>query len=889
MADQCAPVFSIKKNLSIGNEKYSYYALELLQQSSNLDYNLSRLPCCIKILLEALLRHEGKGSNAEHIQRVLAWGKDRKAPLETLFFPGRVLMQDFTGVPALVDLASMREALKKLGGDPQKINPQIPVDLVVDHSLIVDSFGSKSSFQKNLSLEFERNKERYQFLKWGQQAFQGFRVVPPGGGICHQVNLECLASGVRVGEKKLLFPDTLIGTDSHTTMVNALGVLGWGVGGIEAEAALMGVPLGLVISKVIGVRLIGALGEGVLATDAVLTLTSLLRQYGVVDCFVEFFGEGLKSLSVPDRATFSNMAPEFGATCAFFPVDSMTLDYFRLTGRSEEQIQLVETYAKTQGLWHYLEEPLFSSVIDFDLSDISPTLAGPKRPQDRVPLSEVATVYREILEEERGGKEKKGDDAPVHQGDVVIAAITSCTNTSNPSAMIAAGLLAEKAVGLGLKVKSWVKTSLAPGSQVVARYLQKLGLQESLEQLGFYLVGFGCTTCIGNSGPLSKEIADYIHQKDLSVAAVLSGNRNFEGRIHPQVKLNYLASPPLVVAYALAGNLKVNLLQDPLSYNTQGDPIFLKDLWPTSQEIFARSQQAVTADLFRESYQGVFEGSSEWKDLPLITGDFYDWNDSSTYIRNPPYFEGLTPEEPSLQDIKNAQILAILGDSITTDHISPAGSIPSQSPSGLYLQGLGVTAENLNSYGARRGNHAVMLRGTFANPRLQNEMTPELKGGMTVYVPSQEKMGFFEAADLYQKDKTPLVIFAGKEYGTGSSRDWAAKGTALLGVRAVIAESFERIHRSNLVGMGVLPLQFLEGMTRHDLGLTGLEMVDILGIAPEVKVGAILTLRIHRHGEHFMVLPVKCRIETDEEVSFFKNGGILPDLLRRTYRACDPS
>ncbi|MBY0264018.1 MAG: aconitate hydratase AcnA, partial [Holosporales bacterium] len=675
MADQCAPVFSIKKNLSIGNEKYSYYALELLQQSSNLDYNLSRLPCCIKILLEALLRHEGKGSNAEHIQRVLAWGKDRKAPLETLFFPGRVLMQDFTGVPALVDLASMREALKKLGGDPQKINPQIPVDLVVDHSLIVDSFGSNVSFQKNLSLEFERNKERYQFLKWGQQAFQGFRVVPPGGGICHQVNLECLASGVRVGEKKLLFPDTLIGTDSHTTMVNALGVLGWGVGGIEAEAALMGVPLGLVISKVIGVRLTGALGEGVLATDAVLTLTSLLRQYGVVDCFVEFFGEGLKSLSVPDRATFSNMAPEFGATCAFFPVDSMTLDYFRLTGRSEEQIQLVETYAKIQGLWHYLEEPLFSSVIDFDLSDISPTLAGPKRPQDRVPLSEVATVYREILEEERGGEEKKEDGAPVHQGDVVIAAITNCTNTSNPSAMIAAGLLAEKAVGLGLKVKSWVKTSLAPGSQVVARYLQKLGLQEPLEQLGFYLVGFGCTTCIGNSGPLSKEIADYIHQKDLSVAAVLSGNRNFEGRIHPQVKLNYLASPPLVVAYALAGNLKVNLLQDPLSYNTQGDPIFLKDLWPTSQEIFSRSQQAVTADLFRESYQGVFEGSSEWKDLPLITGDFYDWNDSSTYIRNPPYFEGLTPEEPSLQDIKDAQILAILGDSITTDHISPAGSI----------------------------------------------------------------------------------------------------------------------------------------------------------------------------------------------------------------------
>lgn len=889
MTDQSAPVFSARKNLFIGNQKYSYYALDLLQQSLDLDYKLSRLPCCVKILLEALLRHEGKGSTAAHIQRVVAWGKDRKTPLETLFFPGRILMQDFTGVPALVDLASMREALKKLGGDPQKITPQIPVDLVVDHSLIVDSFGSSASFQKNLSLEFERNKERYQFLKWGQQAFQGFRVVPPGRGICHQVNLECLASGVRVGEKNLLFPDTLIGTDSHTTMVNALGVLGWGVGGIEAEAALMGVPLGLVISKVIGVRLTGTLGEGVLATDAVLTLTSLLRQYEVVNCFVEFFGEGLKNLSVPDRATLSNMAPEFGATCAFFPVDSMTLDYFRLTGRSEEQIQLVETYAKTQGLWHRLEEPLFSSVIDFDLSEVSPTLAGPKRPQDRVPLSEVATVYHKILGEEREGQGTEGEGAPVHQGDVVIAAITSCTNTSNPSAMIAAGLLAEKAVGLGLKVKPWVKTSLAPGSQVVGRYLQKLGLQESLEQLGFYLVGFGCTTCIGNSGPLPKEIADYIHQKDLSVAAVLSGNRNFEGRIHPQVKLNYLASPPLVVAYALAGNLKVNLLQDPLSYNTQGDPIFLKDLWPTSEEIRARSQQAVTADLFRESYQEVFEGSSEWKDLPLITGDFYEWNDSSTYIRNPPYFEGLTPEEPSLQDIKDAQILAILGDSITTDHISPAGSIPSQSPSGLYLQGLGVTAENLNSYGARRGNDAVMLRGTFANPRLQNEMTPELKGGMTIYAPSQEKMGFFEAAGRYQKDATPLVIFAGKEYGTGSSRDWAAKGTALLGVRAVIAESFERIHRSNLVGMGVLPLQFLEGMTRHDLGLTGLEMVDILGIAPEVQVGAILTLRIHRHGEHFMVLPVKCCIETDEEVSFFKSGGILPDLLRRTYRACASS
>lgn len=865
--------------LTLDGEDYVYCSLELLEKALDIGYDLHRLPISLKILLEGLLRHEREGHvTATQIEELAGWGRNREATVEFPFFPARVLMQDFTGVPALVDLAAMRDALVALGGDPDQINPRIPVDLVIDHSIVVDAFGDKKSLDQNLALEFKRNHERYQFLKWGQKAFQHFRVIPPGHGICHQVNLEYLAPGLVVGPDNFIFPDTVIGTDSHTTMINALGVLGWGVGGIEAEAAMLGQPLSLVSPKVLGVHLSGKLPDGTLATDLVLTLTHLLRERGVVNHFVEFFGEGLDTLSLPDRATVANMAPEFGATCAFFPIDASTLEYLKITGRSPKRVALLEAYAKTQGLWRTVEEPFFTDTLEVNLSKIFPTLAGPKRPQDSVLLSDVARAAASLSSDQ---KTETSEKDPVCAGDIVIAAITSCTNTSNPHALITAGLLAQKAVARDLKVKPWVKTSLAPGSQTVTTYLKKLELEPALEALGFYTVGYGCTTCIGNSGPLSEAIANVIKQKDLSVAAVLSGNRNFESRIHPLVKLNYLASPPLVVAYAIAGNLSVNLTKDPLGTDSKGQPVFLHEIWPSAKEVQKALDSAIDATLFPKTYKHATEGSPAWKKLTIPSSHVYHWDTKSTYIRKPPFFDNFTLEKPVLLDVKQAHILAIFGDSMTTDHISPAGSISSRSPAGLYLASLDIKPENFSSYGARRGNHEVMVRGTFANPRIQNEMVPDQQGGYTFHIPTSKKMTIFEASGHYQKENTPLIVFAGKEYGTGSSRDWAAKGPLLLGVRAVVAESFERIHRSNLVGMGILPLRFIEGMTRHDLELKGNEAIDILGVFSDLDVEATLTLHIHRNQQNRLLVPVTCCLETAEEVTFFKNGGILPTILRR--------
>ncbi len=898
-----------RRTLTVDGKEYDYYSLEAAAGRLG---DLTRLPVSLKVLLENLLRHEdGRTVQVEDIEAMGAWLKERRSDREIAYRPARVLMQDFTGVPAVVDLAAMREAMEQLGGDPRLINPLNPVDLVIDHSVMVDAFGGPDSFKKNVDLEFERNGERYAFLRWGQTAFDNFRVVPPGTGICHQVNLEYLAKVVWSADKDgrmVAYPDTLVGTDSHTTMVNGLAVLGWGVGGIEAEAAMLGQPVSMLIPEVVGFRLTGELKEGSTATDLVLRVTQMLRKKGVVGKFVEFYGPGLQHLTLADRATISNMAPEYGATCGFFPIDDETLRYLAFSGRDEHQVKLVEAYAKEQGLWRDQGgEPVFTDSLELDLSDVEPALAGPKRPQDRVALSRAAAEFTGLLAKELGvdpvGEEGKfdaespgaprkengglshpvaveGSNYKLDHGAVVIAAITSCTNTSNPSVMIAAGLIARNAVARGLTVKPWVKTSLAPGSQVVTDYLAAAGVQDDLDKLGFDLVGYGCTTCIGNSGPLPDEIAAAVEKGDLTVCSVLSGNRNFEGRINPHVKANYLASPPLVVAYALAGSMRVDLLNDPLGTDGEGKEVFLKDIWPSNKEIAETIGTALTPEMFRSRYSNVFEGPEEWRSIETAGGMTYSWDEGSTYVRYPPFFEDIDPEPAAVEKIEGARPLAILGDSVTTDHISPAGSIKRDSPAGHYLLEHQVRPQDFNSYGARRGNHEVMMRGTFANIRIRNEMVPGTEGGFTKHQPDGEAMPIYDAAMKYAEEGTPLIVVAGKEYGTGSSRDWAAKGTRLLGVRAVIAESFERIHRSNLVGMGVLPLQFTGDDSRSSLELTGEETFDILGIEDGVKPRMGVTCRIHRPDGKSQEVNLLCRIDTADEVEYFRHGGILHYVLR---------
>ena len=863
---------SAKKTLYVGNKNYSYYAIDTIN-------NTCSLPFSLKILLENLLRHfDGKRVKQADLDAVINSVNSKATLSEISFFPSRVLMQDFTGVPAVVDLAAMRDAMVKKGGDIEKINPLIPVDLVIDHSIMVDKFGSKSALDENVKLEYQRNIERYSFLSWGQKAFKNFRVVPPGTGICHQVNLEYLAKVIWTSEEKgeiVAYPDTVVGTDSHTTMINGLGVLGWGVGGIEAEAAMLGQPQTMLIPEVVGMRLDGTLSEGITATDLVLTITNLLRTKGVVGKFVEFYGPGLKWLSLADRATIANMAPEYGATCGFFPIDDETIKYLKLTNRDADQVALVEAYAKTQGLWNDGAEPAFKDSIELDLTTILPSLAGPKRPQDKILLRDLKTTAL-ALTNAPSSVAVEGEDFNLSHHDVVIAAITSCTNTSNPSVMIGAGLLARKARQLGLRAKPWVKTSLAPGSQVVTEYLERSGLLEDLESLGFHIVGYGCTTCIGNSGPLDTAITRAIDANDLTVSGVLSGNRNFEGRINSHVKANYLASPPLVVAFALAGTTAINLAQEPIGKGTNGQDIFLKDIWPSTQEIKDIIQKVITPEIFAERYSTVFDGDILWKAVESTLSKTYTWNDS-TYIKHPPYFE---MKIDKLADIENAKILALLGDSITTDHISPAGSIKENSPAGKYLLSKSVPVEDFNSYGSRRGNHEIMMRGTFSNIRIQNEMLPGVRGGYTKLVDVQnqhQQMSIYDASIAYMKTNVPLVIVAGKEYGTGSSRDWAAKGTRLLGVKAVIAESFERIHRSNLVGMGVLPLEFMPGTTRKTLKLTGTEQVDIQELSADIYPK--MTLKIIFKGTTEQIVPVLVRIDTEDEIQYFLSSGILPFVL----------
>ena len=875
-----------RRTLSVAGKDYDYFSLDAAADRIG---DVARLPYSLKVLLENLLRYEdGRSVTVDDIQAMADWQKERRSDKEIAYRPARVLMQDFTGVPAVVDLASMREAMKVLGGDPKKINPLSPVDLVIDHSVMVDYFGHKNSFEKNVELEFERNRERYAFLRWGQTAFDNFRVVPPGTGICHQVNLEYLAQTVWTAEEEgrsVAYPDTLVGTDSHTTMVNGLAVLGWGVGGIEAEAAMLGQPVSMLIPEVIGFKLTGRLKEGATATDLVLTVTQMLRQKGVVGKFVEFYGPGLSTMTLADRATISNMAPEYGATCGFFPIDRETLHYLAFTGRDPDRVALVEAYAKAQGMWREDDspDPLFTDSLELDMGTVEPSLAGPKRPQDRVPLSGLAANATEAIQS--GGitdieatVRVAGSDYDLSHGDVVIAAITSCTNTSNPSVLIGAGLVAKKALEKGLSVQPWVKTSLAPGSQVVTDYLEAAGLQEALDELGFDLVGYGCTTCIGNSGPLPEPISGAVEAGDLHVAAVLSGNRNFEGRVNPQTRLNYLASPPLVVAYALAGNTRIDLLKEPLGEGSDGQPVFLKDIWPTNHEIQAVIDAVLTPEMFKSRYENVFEGPEQWREISPEGGITYEWEPSSTYVRYPPFFEDIEAEPGALHDIEGAHILALLGDSVTTDHISPAGNIKHDSPGGEYLTGRQVRPIDFNSYGARRGNHEVMMRGTFANIRIRNEMVPGVEGGYTKF--DYEVMPIFDAAMKHQAEGRPLVVIGGKEYGTGSSRDWAAKGTRLLGVKAVIAESFERIHRSNLVGMGVLPLQFTDGASRQSLGLTGEEQLDILGIEAGLEPRIDLTCRIHRPDGSVQEIKLLCRIDTADELEYYRNGGILHYVLR---------
>ena len=886
--------FKCLKTLKVGAKTYEYFSLPDAEKNGLA--GISRLPISLKVLIENLLRHEdGRSVKADDIRAVVDWLKDKTSTREIAYRPARVLMQDFTGVPAVVDLAAMRDAMKGLGGDPSKINPLVPVDLVIDHSVQVDFFGSADAFKKNVEIEYERNKERYEFLRWGAGAFNNFRVVPPGTGICHQVNLEYLAQTVwtkPAGRLEQAFPDTCVGTDSHTTMVNALGVLGWGVGGIEAEAAMLGQPVAMVIPEVIGFGFKGKLREGVTATDLVLTCTQLLRKRGVVEKFVEYYGEGLDHLSVEDRATIGNMAPEYGATCGFFPVDADTIKYLKATGRAPERVALVEAYCKAQGLWREPGmRPVFTDMLELDLSTVEPCLAGPKRPQDRVPLSGVKAGFAAGLTDIVKGADLKrrvpvdGADYDLGNGDVVIAAITSCTNTSNPSVLIAAGLLARNAHKKGLKSKPWVKTSLAPGSQVVTDYLAKANLTDDLDALGFNLAGYGCTTCIGNSGPLPDNIADAVHKSDLVVGAVLSGNRNFEGRVNADVKANYLASPPLVVAYALAGTLNKDLTTEPLGQGSDGAPVYLKDIWPTSLEIADLVRTCVTPDMFAKRYGRVFEGDEKWQAMgkakPSLT---YRWNSGSTYVQNPPYFEGLEAKPSPIVDVEGARVLGLFQDSITTDHISPAGSIKRDGPAGFYLIEHQVRPNEFNSYGARRGNHNVMMRGTFANVRIKNIMMAGKEGGVTVHYPSGESLSIFDAAMRYKAEGVPLVVFAGKEYGTGSSRDWAAKGTRLLGIRAVVAQSFERIHRSNLVGMGVLPLVFEAGQSWSGLGITGNETVTIRGLTG-LKPRQKLTVSIVSADGKAQDIEVLCRIDTEEELSYYRHGGILPFVLRNLASA----
>ena len=914
--------YDAKATLRVGDRSFEIFRLDALQSR----YDVARLPFSLKILLENLLRNEdGDAIRAQDIEALATWDANAEPSKEIAFTPARVLMQDFTGVPAIVDLAAMRDAIREMGGDPAKINPLVPAELVIDHSVQVDVFGSRLAFERNAELEFERNQERYAFLRWGQGAFRNFRVVPPETGIVHQVNLEYLARVVFESDGQA-YPDTLVGTDSHTTMINGLGVLGWGVGGIEAEAAMLGQPMSMLIPQVLGFKLTGELPEGATATDLVLTVTERLRQHGVVGKFVEFYGEGLANLPLADRATIGNMSPEFGSTCAIFPIDAETLRYLEFSGRPTELIDLVEAYAKEQGLWHdeHSEEPTFTDLIELDLATVVPSIAGPKRPQDRISLTESKPAFRlalegyvpkedgedEALEESfpasdpvsthmpngdgheptggTGGAQvaervrktspvtlADGTQTELDHGHVVIAAITSCTNTSNPSVMLGAGILARNAVQRGLKVKPWVKTSLAPGSKVVTEYLDRAGLTEYLEDLGFHLVGYGCTTCIGNSGPLPDEISEVVNGHDLAVVSVLSGNRNFEGRINPDVKMNYLASPPLCVAYAIAGTMDMDLYDQPLGEDDHGQPVFLKDIWPTESEVAETIEHAVKSDMFRKSYGEVFEGDERWNSLEVPTGDSFAWDPDSTYVRRPTFFEQLPAEPAPITDIEGARVLAVLGDSVTTDHISPAGSIKRDSPAGKYLIEQGVQPKAFNSYGSRRGNHEVMMRGTFANIRLRNQLAPGTEGGVTLHLPDGEQMSIYDAAIRYLDESVPLVVLAGKEYGSGSSRDWAAKGTRLLGVRAVIAQSFERIHRSNLVGMGVLPLQFKDGDSVQSLGLTGHETFTIAGLAGVEEIPREVTVKADDRE-----FTATVRIDTPKEQRYFHHGGILQYVLR---------
>ncbi len=927
--------FDARDTLKVGDVEHTIFRLDALQSK----YDVARLPFSLKVLLENLLRTEGNGSvQADDIEKLARWDAKAEPSEEIAFTPARVVMQDFTGVPAVVDLAAMRDAMADLGGDASKINPLVPAELVIDHSVQVDVFGTRDAFTRNAEREFERNQERYAFLRWGQDAFDNFSVVPPDTGIVHQVNLEYLARVVFVDDKTgMAYPDTLVGTDSHTTMINGLGVLGWGVGGIEAEAAMLGQPMSMLIPQVLGFKLHGELPEGATATDLVLTVTELLRKKGVVGKFVEFYGPGVSRLPLADRATIGNMSPEFGSTCAIFPIDRETLRYLAFSGRPKELIELVEAYAKEQGLWHDedAEEPTFSDTVELDLGEVVPSLAGPKRPQDRVPLhgakdafrtaladlvgqdveEEIAHGHDEAIAETFPASDPPANGAPGHEpdphepvsapavaagtviaehsetaadvtldgetfkldhGHVVIAAITSCTNTSNPSVMLGSGLLARNAVARGLTSQPWVKTSLAPGSKVVTEYLDRAGLTEPLEALGFNLVGYGCTTCIGNSGPLPDEISAAVGEHDLAVCSVLSGNRNFEGRINPDVKMNYLASPPLVVAYAIAGTMDIDLVDDPLGVDADGNEVYLKDIWPTTKEIAQTVEEAVQSDMFRKSYGEVFDGDERWNGLEVPTGDRFAWDEDSTYVRQPPYFEGLPPEPTPVEDVEGARVLAKLGDSVTTDHISPAGSIKEDGPAGAYLKEHGVEKRDFNSYGSRRGNHEVMMRGTFANIRLRNQLAPGTEGGVTKK--DGEEMSIYDAAMAYAEEGTPLVVLGGQEYGSGSSRDWAAKGTNLLGVRAVIAESFERIHRSNLVGMGVLPLQYPDGESAESLGLTGEEEFSITGLAEPLNAGELPRTVSVRAGD--TEFEARVRIDTPKEADYFRHGGILQYVLR---------
>ena len=885
-----------RRTLSVQGRQYDYFSLEAAAQALG---DISRLPVTLKILLENVLRFEdGQSYTVDDAKAIAGWLGAAHSDMEVPFRPARILLQDFTGVPAVVDLAAMRDGITRLGGDPEKVNPLVPVDLVIDHSVIVDVSARADAVNRNVEIEFERNGERYRFLRWGQSAFENFRVVPPGTGICHQVNLEYLGQCVwtaKADGKEIAYPDTLYGADSHTTMVNGLGILGWGVGGIEAEAAMLGQPIAMLIPDVIGFRLTGKLPEGATATDLVLTVTQMLRRKGVVGKFVEYFGPGLDQLGLADRATIGNMSPEYGATCGFFPVDKVALDYLHMTGRDEHRIALVEAYLKAQGMFRdaSMPEPVFTDTLELDLGTVVPSIAGPKRPQDRVALKDAAAAFKAELTKGLGvpandadTKVKvEGKNYEITHGDVVIAAITSCTNTSNPSVLVGAGLVARKARARGLMPKPWVKTSLAPGSQVVTEYLEKSGLQADLDAIGFNLVGYGCTTCIGNSGPLEDPIADAIEDNKLVAVAVLSGNRNFEGRVHANVRANYLASPPLVVAYALLGKMTEDITTVPLGTDRDGKPVYLRDIWPTNKEIADVIRASLSREQFLKRYGEVTKGPKQWQTIEVdTTSQTYRWSDGSTYVKNPPYFDGITMEPAPVADIKGARILAELGDSITTDHISPAGSIRKVSPAGDYLLERQVLQKDFNSYGARRGNHEIMMRGTFANIRIRNELVPSVEGGYTKHLPSGDQMPIYDAAMRYKKEGVPLVVFGGKEYGTGSSRDWAAKGTLLLGIKAVIVESFERIHRSNLVGMGVLPLVFHEGMDRKRLGIAGDELIDVVGL-DGLRAGMDLTIVVHRANGKDDKVPVRCRIDTADEVNYYRHGGILHYVLRGMAKA----